>query len=480
MQLIWLVVATFVGLLASESTLTRANPFKKSYGGDLKKLCDGQHVDFFNVGDLRNLIYLLDDPEASSKCSKTVVEALRSLDRITKDTKACSLEKAQALAEFYETFFRAQKGDAESEKFEEELYKKLPKPLIRFALAYGMKVSFICKKYMVNVFLKEADQKLTAEDFGELAEWTDAKGPIGRLLSSLKKPDEIVLPGDLSSVLPSGTAMAKLRLKMVDGGKVDRLQEVCNRRFRPLYENVLIPLAVLANSGLTYKELLFGFDLKLRSRVGPKVALWSRIVFLCESLDGVEVYDQSEPTDTGAPVTLASDEEPAAALEAQGLAANFQQLDTLYPKIKIKDEIMKQFDVRLKTLIRRFDKGKTYDERVKERLLGRGWSLLLARFKYGEFKSLMRGGLSLIKGALSKQKDNTQFLDKELGDLLEAKEETKLYRVLSAMERSEKTLGRKVAVLLVRIVVAVVVATIIVSGSNLDTVDKLSNQLKNY
>jgi hypothetical protein len=473
-------------VLGKTSELAQANSFK-TYGGNLKALCKGKSIDFRNVGDLRNLIFKTTKDDAAS-CSETVIAALNELARITEDTNACSVQKAQAITQFYETYLRNSRGS--------EDYEKLPKPVIRFAIAYGMQLSHICKRHLVDAFMAQADKTLTKRDFKELGEWISEKGPVGRLLAPIKRPDEIILPSDLSAILPDDRVTGKLCIKAINSGKAIRLKEVCAKRFKPLYENSVIPLAILANSGIDYKQLSLIKDLKLRSKTVPKVALWSRIVFLCESLDAVNVLpapsdgDQSEGAQ---PLEVMTEEElegQAGGLALRGLLlttdassearpSDLEQVEPYYPAVQIEDEIIGHMDLRLKSIIAVYDKKKTQAERIREKLLKRGWNLVLARFKYGELKALMRASVKQMRAKLT-SRGQVELVNDELVDLLDAKDETKLFKAISGIARANVALARWAVVTLMRSVMGFVMAALVISGVNHDKVDQLNDNLRKY
>lgn len=499
-------VARFVSLvwvlaiIGETIELAQANPTKKP-GGNLEALCKGKSTDFRNVADLRNLVFKLKTKDAEH-CSENVIKAIQDLHSIADDTKACSVKKALAITQFYADHLRNTDN--------EEDYEKLLSPITRFALAYGMKVSHVCKKHLIGEFLAKADKSLSKQDFKELGEWVQEKGPIGRLLAAIKKPDEIILPADLSSALPPGERlMNKLRLKVLNSGKINRLKELCLKRFKPLYEQSIIPLAILSNSGIDYKQLSLFRELSFSRKVVPKVALWSRIVFLCESLETVEVeeaipapidlepelfqvvpdesteeHEQQQQLGGENNAVLISNNEQSAGTVGSNSRPSLafsepQPIEPYFPQVEIDDEIMGQMDLRLKTIVLMYNKEKTEADRMKKKLLKLSVRLFVARFKYGELKPLIKLAAKRMKATLRRQ-GKLELLDNELNDLLDAKNETKLHKVIAGVARAGKELARWFVVKLMGVVVGVMVALSIITNIGETKADALREEIRKY
>jgi hypothetical protein len=458
----------------SEWKLTVEANDLKAYGSDLVSLCQGKSTDLRIVDQLDSLAKKIKNGEGDQICVKHIRKAVMDLNFITqKKTNACSMEKALELENYYEKYFRNSVEDGTT-------LEQQPKPLVRFAIAYGMRVSHVCRKHLFHEFVKEAEKRLTRDDFNELGDLISDKGPIGRLLAAVS-PDEILLPRDLSSQLPSGKRfLLKLQAHIDKHGRLARLKEVCSKRFRPLYTNAVAPLAVLSRSGLEYKELTLLTGERLRKETKRKVALWSRIMFVCESLtlvsidqdlpqtkpDGGDDYDESIKAQIYGPDdgTAYFDK-----THTTTTSFGFEQLETYKPDVKIGDEIMGSFDYRLKTIVRWYDPKQSSDQRMKKKLLKRSFKVLSAIYKHDKLRKVVRSFFGLIRSKLSPGNERElKWMEDELPELVLEKEGSKVSKGLTKIFSMKKAIANGVVTALLRFFVVITISLLVLFSIEVD------------
>lgn len=414
---------------------------------DLKALCSGGIQSWTGANDLQvqssaDLLKLLEQGSdeqlyQEANCAERVRAALTDLYLLTSEQNdnVCSAEKLQEIRKFSENYLES--SEANKSKV------GVPKALRNFYIAYGLRVSAACKKNMIGALQYESQQLLNDNDFQAINKWTDENSVINGIMSEPSDYDDLLLPRDITRALLDADEAgegSKIVMQTMTGHLIARLQLVCERRFKPLYERLILPVISLSNLGFNYQ----GEDLlRERDEMNNNKAIhqWYRIVYICESLNSIEIVEDPEFVDqaeagAGTDGELMNDKrvvrvlsrEEADALKAKAKLSGQQvsvvskeELDEFKQivyepeqgvPLQINDEQQQQgklFSVQDKSfvkLINQFDTRKSELERIRDKLFKKVGAILLQSLKRGQFKIIG----SLFKRSSSNQ-GNTDSMD---------------------------------------------------------------------
>lgn len=435
-----LLIVSQVAVLATSVDISQYTPVLYK-GTDLKALCAGHEIDltaWFELETLVEKLNQIDAPQCDEYYRTALVELLE-LYHQDKDN-ICSTQKAWEIENYYKTYLT---------------HDNTPKYLVKFLVTYGLQVSGHCQLNMVNTFLGATRNLLTRNDFLELEQWTGKNGPIANLLEAIVKPGGILLPVDLFAVLPDPEQfMQKLAIQTRQSGQIRRAQKVCMRRFMPIYRPVAGPVVALMRAGFDYHYLLNNNDEKTKEYILNELNEWAKVIFLCETLDSVNVYSEVNGAADDEPVRLLTAEEiaelnkdkPDSDINGEELFGRETPVRRVHfqPNTRVAiDNVLVPPNPQLLHLKSSIEAIKGSDDKLRFKLLRRSWQLMKKRFKHGEYKRMFK--LIWKKVTIlwkSKNKDMTQekldLMQSELMDAMEAKEETFVYKVLSPIGKFVK------------------------------------------
>lgn len=250
----------------------------------LEPLCEDKTTNLTMRSEFISLLNQASDLVASGKCSKRIYEALQDLNQLLgrKSDVVCTMNKAERIKHYYLKYLDT--STKESGKRE-----RLPKSLRHFVLGYGMQVSNLCKSNMVQTFQGSRANELIGDWRIDPNDLLLSDSGLSMFMKARRRPENILLPSHLGTMLPSGVELRKqLSMKMQDDRYALRKKAICERRYRPIYKQNILPFAVLASIGFDYKDEL------IRKFVNPdNMKYWSRMVFVCELIRAIEVKDES-------------------------------------------------------------------------------------------------------------------------------------------------------------------------------------------
>jgi hypothetical protein len=321
----------------------------------LERFCRGdKNVKLRTLTELKQLSVELESLGTETKCSSSTQSALKELAEIAEDRKPCTQTKADAIVKFTNDYL---KKPAE----------ELPKALYKFAVAYGMQVSRICKQLMYDAQFRIMDNEMKENVYKvqeqlkgsnrnriiEKLEKAIGKGTAaGRLLDSILKTGDFILPSDLFDVLPE--------LKSAQT-YTDEFRSNCDEYVRPAYKAILMPIATLDRAGYNFKAFPFKLDSMMLARPKNMFFVWAKRLFACEAASSTPI-DEIEPISR---------------------RAYWEDAD-IASKAKIGNTVVPEYDFRLKKAVESFDPDLTPSQRIQGRILASGHKILRKKFKNDE------------------------------------------------------------------------------------------------
>lgn len=385
---------------------------------DLRLLCQQKPGDNkvraeFSLTRVSQLETLVNQYQANGElgkdCSRMSLEAMVELRDLSLDDSenVCTLKKVSKIRGFYERYLE-QDGAHPKAKGEE-----LPKWLRDFYLAYGLRVSGACKKNMITSLLYDGNKYLQQRDFEMLDNWTNEKSLIAQVMNEPSDYDDLLLPRDITRAFMNEHGHGandqqqggeKLLMQTMTGHVIAKLQLVCQRRFKPIYEQLILPLLELSNLGFNYQGKELKIELKEMS-ANKQIHQWYRIVYICESLDGMQVVEdpnfakQLEGMDRK--VVKVYSKEEASALRAKASLVDVVSLEMgnldEFKLIEYEqeygvaigvDEVLDLGDKNLVKLVKNFANNKSELDRIRERLYKKIGKTILQSLLKGQFKLL--------------------------------------------------------------------------------------------
>jgi hypothetical protein len=424
---------------------------------DLSLLCRGEcsQLHLERSSQIKALAENLNTKDAS-ECPEHIAAAINELNELIELNKdsVCSLEATNRIQNYYKTFVAVEHDD-ESDDGDNGGQPtadrpELPEALRSFFLAYGFRVSETCKKNMIATLVYESEHKLTPEDHKLIGSVTD-KSQLESLALNPNDFDDILLPRDISKIMEgknSGQAASseqpnsdglddvdgKIFIHVATDDMIFRLKMLCKRRFKPIYQELILPLLYLSNIGFNYKSEELERELK-EIQNNDHLHHWYRIVFVCESLEGIElvedVSDSHLTEDSGRKMVRIMSPEEAMRIKRQrqmeqvesdkSETANkfvdkLQQVEyTRSDGIRLGDEIVDRSDGNLMNLVRSFDSHKSEVDRIKAKSISRMLRLLMSNLKNGQLNVIFEG---IRNGYM--ERTRTQNINNEIVEMIES------------------------------------------------------------
>lgn len=422
-----------IALVVCSLALVQLVALCQANNGDKKSICSGGIIWLRRVSNLKGL--------SAEGCEQPVKDAFSDLLILVQYRDICIPRTAAMITDYYKKHL-ANGGQA-----------KLPEVLVRFVIAYGMQASSDCKWFMVKELYALADERvLKPSDYEALDDWIKDDGPIARLLDPIYKQAEVLLPSDLMALMPEieDRLENKLALKVKKGDKIIRAQAICERRFRPLYEATVMAITQYDRNGINYNQLDLAAFMSTRPSVQRKNIQWSRIIFLCETLNGLEISDESGKTKYN--------------VVTPGTVMRYQA-----SWVCVREPIFGLWDFRIKGPVRQFDVSLSETERLKQKLLDNKWKLLVAAFKSKDTTaSLVKKALEIASSRTEgKNEEEFALVKKELLSLLDSDEAdtVRVVKVIAKMVSGSKNIASLISILLQVMIVAIaLIPSLIIGG----------------
>lgn len=355
----------------------------------LKRVCKGEkiHLTQSALNDLAQEIRQQPPSPESSKCSQEALDSVVALERVLSDEESiCSPRKAEQIVEYFV-------------KHVLDKRRRAPAAVGLLYTSYGMKVSKVCRRRMVSS-ISEAQNLLSEPQLEEFDSWTNERSFIAHLLPEPKQYDDLVLPKQLARFLE--TKPEKMYVQTSTSERLRKLQVLCERRLKPIYEPLIVPLIDLAAIGFNYKN-----SQRIEHPENPEVSKlvfkWYRAVFLCESLANMILVnesnlDKTEATDRTILRIIPQkdiDESDKTKLEKQQLANSFPEIEQLEyspphaaSSARLSEPIVDPEDEDLSRAIKKFKRHRQASSRLINKM-------------FGQFKEKMaRGALKLVPSHL--------------------------------------------------------------------------------
>lgn len=315
----------------------------------LKKICNNKQVEITSKSHMRSIIYAQYVNEDT--CNNRYKPAFNELDPIlrTNPTEMCSDQSIELIKKYHLRFIRPHKDiNRMPSQFEPmprevvkgQLYSEPDSYLVRFDewdnaimtpiairhffLAFTLQVSYMCKRLLVKN-LSIDSKTVLEEDDNALMLMFDEQTPIGALLANTLEHldfdnvvhiDELDGERDKSAQdsqfhLDKGESLY-LKTSAKENSALIEMIEGCKIRFKPLYDQLLMPIIKLSKMGYEYcgPKLTMEEQEQLN---GTEVRTWLSVVHVCELFDKVHLVRDDDLN------TEQTSESDAASTEKEGL-----------------------------------------------------------------------------------------------------------------------------------------------------------------
>lgn len=353
--------------------------------------------DVTTVDELDKLIEESTDNKLVSDKTRLALNELRELVSFDKNENICSLEKVEEIRRF----------NAEHLSKDD----RLPKAAKNFFVAYGLQVSASCKRSMIfSIESVNERHLLNEDDYATIEPWTGAQSTLAEFMNEFTTSDldNLVLPSDIlrvSSGSDGGQQNQPVAIQVASGHPIKHLHNVCQQRFKPVYDQIVLPVISLINMGFNYKSKYLVRDESEDFTKNNVVRQWYRIVYICELLGSVDIFELKHQMQTGEDpqvVRLLTREEANKLRSAQAAAGDEGENLEDEHKSKIEqivyhsddriklhvDKILDPSDKRLIKMIGHFDETKTELQRIRSRMTKKVGRTLLQNIKKGKFSIL--------------------------------------------------------------------------------------------
>lgn len=251
-------------------------------------LCKNKPVSLTRISTTRTLIE--ENRSAARESCSNYRDSLEGLDEIlamAQSGKICNLGLVDLIRKYHERFIASPDNRARS---------TIPTPLRHFFISFCFQISAECKMALINNLEHDTRERLTDADYAEIrylehygAAFLDSSTEIGDF-------DDILLLSDLNQGLHSGAGELKLLIKVRTSSMMRALVDNCNRKFKPLYDKLIMPLIQLSNMGYNYQGELLERELA-ELKQSSLVRRWYNIVQTCETFRTVQIFEDPDLTD---------------------------------------------------------------------------------------------------------------------------------------------------------------------------------------
>lgn len=275
----------------------------------LEEICNGETDDTLTVDQVISIAAELEQ-DSSIRCSENVRRAFKSMNDMIANARenGCTRETVKAITKSFPSV--------------KDFLETLPQVLSRFVIAFAVSMSKHCKEVMTRTILE--NKQLEASDFEAMNELLNSD--VNKILESVNDPH--LLPGDLAALLPDDD-MGMIEIE-VELDMPAQLKAKCEKRFKPVYKQVVEPVIELARAGIDYPDDKFVEGMSKEAI--DKLNTWSRIVFLCKTMQVVK-----SPKESG---KLAGDESEIKQLEYEPVVQEgLKEIET-FPDEELDDLIV--------------------------------------------------------------------------------------------------------------------------------------------
>lgn len=420
--------------------------FMATADAGLSKLWSSGHQsgEDYHLTTVDQLNTLFEASKADGSTPQQTRNAINDLHQLVTAGSAniCSPDKVIEIREFNEKYMN-NSGDQE-----------VPKYLRNFFIAYGLQVSAACKQNMIGVLQSvEGKYGIKQTDYNSMEKLIDQPdGEFSKILSNPKDFDDLLLPSDIIRVASkSGHGVqqvpkqSKMTVSSFASSSVAYIKVYCEKRFKPIYDQAIVPVIELSNMGFYYKSsqlALKSADYQTRRLINK----WYKISFICESLASVNIFVEPKENEVGRveenrqTIHVMTEEEAQA--YKQKAESEGRQVEAMVPgkfdwmeqvvydstgsSVSLdKSKVLDTDDKDLMKSIDKFDETKTEVQRIQSRLTKKFAKVLWRSLKQGKINlvgTLMKRDRTTIKGDIGRE------LTHELDSYFGASEGTKKIR----------------------------------------------------
>lgn len=404
----------------------------------LTSLCQNKQVKLESISQVRQLAKQLSASqyEQSNQSKDNCAQYLNSildLDNVLAYVEAgrtCNLEMVDRLRQYQYKYITlnnpddASIHDDKNKKHQLKPLEPIPKALTKFFIALGFQISAECKIVMINNLENDTKGTITEMDY-KLIEYLEQNGA-----SFLNDDDQITDYDDVMLIndITDQVGGRKLLIKAKTNEQLRRLLSACTKKFKPLYEKLIMPLIELSNLGYNYQGELLAREL-IELKENKLVRRWYNIMQTCESFSYVELQQDDEEgknddADQGDKVKMIDNNQVLTLVSTkneQGKKVseqNEQPAIEYNPVSRNSDELWVLRQDNIEQMIERYEVQATEASRIRNKLLKR----LLGRLKHVLLTGRMLSFVSEIirdSGKQPEQKPNKGEVVEGLVEILD-------------------------------------------------------------
>ena len=284
---------------------------------ELEQLCNGRMKSIGRVSEAKALVEE-SKSFAGDACDHVKLPLLRleTIIKAVESGRICQLDFVEKVRQFKADFISVDGA--------------IPPALVQFFNSLCFQVSAECKKSLINNLELDTKGKISAEDYAifESASTTNSNSDNDDDDENVSGPrdfDDILLPGDIESVIGKHYKDARLRMLVnpIVGEKMHKMVEACPIKFKPFYSKLILPIVELSNLGYNFQGEMMQRELEELSR-NKLVRKWFNIVQVCESFQTSDIFvDRANLAGDSNSLTFVDVEEAEKLRQSQGSITDF-------------------------------------------------------------------------------------------------------------------------------------------------------------
>lgn len=313
----------------------------------LQEVCDNEtkYLGWESIEDVRKFIEQFKaDPSA---CHKRFHNSINELEAVLQDdllADNCGDRLYRAIRDYHRRFISYYVPEADKVELRQQYtngLEPIPRAIHDFFIVFVNTISSICKHRLIKQLDAEIHDKnlITDDEFAMMAKMSeDAVRVMGdNYHEDSKKIDDVIIPADPLPV----TEYTKLYVQVRFNDVLEKAQEVCEKKFKPVYDELFVPIIRLNNLG--YWDKSESLKENLRFRWDRTITRWYSIIQICEIFRDVEIIVDTSSNSVVADLLIENESKDRRLIKQTNILSK-QEADELKAQIASRKESEQSVD----------------------------------------------------------------------------------------------------------------------------------------
>lgn len=247
--------------------------------------CSKKSIEIESIPQFKQLI----DHVAASKHDECPIEIKNLISMMGQvlevvNGEPCSEQHVSKIAGYHNKYMAPQSPSVFS----------IPDPIRKFFAGYTIELNKLCRNILLKNLVVDTEKLLVPDDYTVIEDYIgkgETSNPFMNLINNIV--DRILeMNLDIATENKATLDTELMYMETPNGELIMKVQSICDRRFRPIYEKLLLPPISLSNLG--YKYSGWNGHKGVDPTTDNLLRRWNRIVYVCESLRDIVIVNNPE------------------------------------------------------------------------------------------------------------------------------------------------------------------------------------------